>query len=317
MVQSTKRIGKLIDNIHELTDKIRELNAQIEHLKITRFDAKRECHQIKTSLSWRLTWPLRVVGDACEGFLARSKRRLSSRFPVSPPVEAALALTDAVPGAHEVETWATEQLIDEKLSLGLANLNETKETVLVVSHEISRTGAPILVLNLARAFRQKYNVIVVALEGGALQSEFLHVGNLMIGPLTPKQRTPDFLSALFREIQTRAPLKFAIVNTIVAGPTLNPLWENDIAIVHLIHEFASYTRPRGQFRASAYFASERVFPALIVREAALKETPDDTAKPGIVLPQGICIAPPSGADIEIRAREREEIRFHLRPIGCA
>ena len=147
--------------------------------------------------------------------------------------------------------------------------------MLLVSHEISRTGAPILVLNLASAFRQKYNVIILTLGDGELGSEFLAVSNLMIGPLSAEQRSPQFPDSAFsRRSRTRVPLKFAIVNSIVSGMTLSALWENDIAIVHLIHEFSSYTRPRGQFRSSAFFSGERIFPAAIVRDAAIKETPD-------------------------------------------
>ena len=57
-------------------ESIRELKAEIEHFKITRFEAKRECHSIKTSLSWRLTWPLRVLRDAGMAFIYKSQRRI-------------------------------------------------------------------------------------------------------------------------------------------------------------------------------------------------------------------------------------------------
>ena len=52
-----------------LRDRIATLEKEIEHLKVTRFEAKRECHSIKTSLSWRLTWPLRVLGDKSSALL--------------------------------------------------------------------------------------------------------------------------------------------------------------------------------------------------------------------------------------------------------
>ena len=55
---------------------------------------------------------------------------------------------------------------------------------------------------------------------------------------------------------------------------LSALWENDIAIVHLIDEFSSYIRPRGQFWSSAFYSSERIFPAEIVRESARQELPE-------------------------------------------
>ena len=54
----------------ESAERVRELKAEIEHLKITRFQAKRENYSIKTSLSWRLTWPLRVLRDAGRAFVS-------------------------------------------------------------------------------------------------------------------------------------------------------------------------------------------------------------------------------------------------------
>ena len=55
--------------IIESGERIAELNADVENLKITRFEAKRECHSIKTSLSWRVTWPLRVLRDEGMAFV--------------------------------------------------------------------------------------------------------------------------------------------------------------------------------------------------------------------------------------------------------
>ena len=59
----------------ESEERVRELKAEIEHLKITRFQAKRENYSIKTSLSWRLTWPLRVLRDAGGAFVHKSRAR--------------------------------------------------------------------------------------------------------------------------------------------------------------------------------------------------------------------------------------------------
>ena len=55
--------GELHRQSVQSEETIRKLHAEIEHFKITRFEAKRECHSIKTSLSWRVTWPLRLVRD--------------------------------------------------------------------------------------------------------------------------------------------------------------------------------------------------------------------------------------------------------------
>ena len=52
-------------------ERIAKLETDVEHLKVTRFEAKRECHSMKTSLSWRLTWPLRLLRDTITGLQQR------------------------------------------------------------------------------------------------------------------------------------------------------------------------------------------------------------------------------------------------------
>ena len=77
------------EQLMESAERVRELKAEIEHLKITRFQAKRENYSIKTSLSWRLTWPLRVLRDAGAAFVHKSRARFGlfpSRRPSSPGV---------------------------------------------------------------------------------------------------------------------------------------------------------------------------------------------------------------------------------------
>ena len=300
-------------------ERIRELKAEIEHLKITRFEAKRENYSIKTSLSWRLTWPLRVLRNAGIAFANKSQVRLrlfSGRGPSSagittddPHSVTGLRLpTDARSDLHEQPSEIDQQSIQELIK-GLSGLDRKKETVLLVTHESSRTGAPILALNLVRAFRQKYNVIVLILRDGALGYEFIAASDFVIGPLSAEQRSPHFLASLFRELVARAPLKFAIVNSIVSTTALSALWENDIASIHLIHEFSSYIRPPGQFRSSAFYSGERIFSSEILRENSRQDLPE-RARPGRVLPQGMCLPP-----MRAEPRERERIRSELRPPG--
>ena len=58
-------------------ESIHGLHAEIEHLKITRFEAKRECHSVKTSLSWRVTWPLRLARDRFASVVWHARRGFS------------------------------------------------------------------------------------------------------------------------------------------------------------------------------------------------------------------------------------------------
>ena len=308
--ESINRLQKdLQDLMIQSAERIRELEAQIEHFKITRFEAKSENYSMKTSLSWRLTWPLRLLRDAGSGFISKSRRfRPLSRWRLS-TARVATNADSAVDAGRDKRHQGVDRQSIERLAEGVLALDRGRETAIVVTHEVSQTGPSIIALNLARALRQKYNVIVLTLQDGALATEFIAGSDLMIGPLSDEQRSPRFLTTLFAEIAARVALKFAIVNSIFSSITLSALWENDIAIVHLIHEFSSQIRPRGQFDSSTFYSSERIFPAEIVHESAKQELPA-LAREGRVLPQGISI-PVSGPE----PAERKRIRFDLRPAG--
>lgn len=56
-------------------------------------------------------------------------------------------------------------------------INDSSKSVLLVSHELSRTGAPIVVLDTAKVFIKKgYFVTVISLKDGPLLQEFLDIG---------------------------------------------------------------------------------------------------------------------------------------------
>ena len=69
--------GELQRQLMLSAESIQGLHAEIEHLKITRFEAKRECHSVRTSLSWRVTWPLRLVRDRLTSAAWRVRRAFS------------------------------------------------------------------------------------------------------------------------------------------------------------------------------------------------------------------------------------------------
>ena len=56
-----------------------------------------------------------------------------------------------------------------------AILDARKKTILVVSHEATRTGAPILALNIVQQLSARYNVVSLILGGGELADDFRRV----------------------------------------------------------------------------------------------------------------------------------------------
>jgi glycosyltransferase involved in cell wall biosynthesis len=172
----------------------------------------------------------------------------------------------------------------------LTNLDRSKETVLVVSHEASRTGAPILALNIAQHLNKKYNVIVYLFKGGDLQADFHECCSLVVKPF-PHSYNAFITSAVFAKLISEVGVKFAIVNSIVSKAILPVLANNFVPSVCLIHEFASYTYPKNAIREVLFWASQIVFSARIVYENNAAQCEELKGKCSVILPQGKCEVP--------------------------
>uniref|UniRef100_UPI0025CD1B3C rhamnan synthesis F family protein n=1 Tax=uncultured Thiodictyon sp. TaxID=1846217 RepID=UPI0025CD1B3C len=86
-----------------------------------------------------------------------------------------------------------------------------------------------------------------------------------------------------------------------------------VPTLSLIHEFASYTVPVQGFSEAAFWASEMVFSAAIVRESAREECPGLRELHAVVLPQGRSLVPqPDCSQLEYE-REVRRARRALRP----
>ncbi|TLP74720.1 glycosyltransferase [Pseudomonas nitroreducens] len=188
----------------------------------------------------------------------------------------------------------------------------TRRTVMVVSHEASRTGAPILSLNLAQALGREYNVVAMLLGGGALEDAFVDANIVVVGPLNIRG-TPNLASIMVAKVLDRFNIDLALVNSIESRVVLPALAERFIPSISLIHEFAAYTRPRHAFREALLWSGETVFSADLTLQSAQSEYPELSQRPPRVLPQGRCIVPAESIHPETMEKERKRIRNSLRP----
>jgi len=191
-------------------------------------------------------------------------------------------------------------------------LDTSKPTVLLVTHSVCRTGAPILVLDLLNRFSKTHNVIVFSIGGGALEDMFRKKADVFIGPIS-RSNLGFVLNRELRLLKEKCDPVFAIVNSIEATEALDELWRNDVPIVHLVHEFAAYTRPRTRIEKSASFSDAMVFSADIVRENAIGTCTEIARLEKLILPQGICALPESPFSDEDKEKERAQIRSAFRP----
>ncbi|MDO9527246.1 MAG: glycosyltransferase [Gemmobacter sp.] len=146
--------------------------------------------------------------------------------------------------------------------------DSTKPSVIIFTHEFSRTGAPIVALNMARKFGERYNVIVWSGQAdGALIEEFGAVSVEMRSGWGSTSGMADTLRTLH---EAHGSL-IAVVNSVVCHPVVAPLRLAGIPSVALIHEFANYVYPFGTLSRMVLFSDAAVFPAKMVQDACVNE----------------------------------------------
>ena len=98
-----------------------------------------------------------------------------------------------------------------------------KETVVVVSHEASRTGAPIVALNIIEGLRTKYNVVAIMLGGGGIVDSFRQTATVTAGPIDAKYRLTPAVHPLVHEVCATYRPRYAIVNSIESREVLTAI----------------------------------------------------------------------------------------------
>jgi len=184
-------------------------------------------------------------------------------------------------------------------------LDPARKTVLVVLHEGTRTGAPIIGYNLVVGLVEKYNVITLVLQDGPIAYACRQAGAVVMAT-TRRCRNPKTVAKLIETICQSANLEFAIVNSIESRVALFDLNARGIPNVCLVHEFASYILPKSEFEAALLLAGETIFPAAIVRQNAQDVFPQFQDRDFPVIPQGLCLLPAEIGDDE-HDREVETI----------
>ena len=170
---------------------------------------------------------------------------------------------------------------------GKISYDETKETIIVVSHEGSATGAPILALNICRKMKSRYNIIALLIRDGELREEFIEDTNTLLIPrlgIITKQLIENSL----KKLSPKNKPKYAIINSIASAGTIQPIRKCGIATITLIHEFACYIRPYEIMDDVAVWSSEIVFSSQLTKNDILDSYPQLRNKRHHILPQGPC-----------------------------
>ena len=176
-----------------------------------------------------------------------------------------------------------------------------KPIVLLISHDASRTGAPILGWNLARGLSDRYRIVSLIMHGGMFWKQISGKFPAALGR-SPQPGTigiPLEMSRLAeRLIENYRPV-YAIANSVITHLAIPPLVAQGVPTVALVWRIRClHSRPLERMRDAYDWASHVVFPARIVAESSFRAFPDLKTRTGLhYISQGRPQLPVSGTDV--------------------
>ncbi|CAG9213007.1 Alpha-L-Rha alpha-1,2-L-rhamnosyltransferase/alpha-L-Rha alpha-1,3-L-rhamnosyltransferase [Paraburkholderia sabiae] len=293
---------------------LNEADATIERelgmLRAALSDRDAQMQRIVRSFSWRMTRPLRVGRRIASRLKARTMPADVTASDARAPVITAdfneayyvrryadVARTGADPYQHFISFGRAEGRKGAPPKLVLREVRHAdgnrsaRPTVLVVSHEATRTGAPILAWNICRQLREHYQVVVLLLGKGPLVDTFDEVCDAVAGPYSPDERDAIGLSAVMSGLCAKYTFDFAIVNSIASRAVLQSLAEQYVPSTLLVHEFFKFHCSPDELVDAFAWAGQVVFSASIVRDSADIERTHPAVSRVHILPQGKSLIP--------------------------
>ena len=192
-------------------------------------------------------------------------------------------------------------------------LSAARKAILIIAHEASRTGAPILAWNLVRELNKRYNIIVLLKHGGVLLPAF--EGDAAVVICLPDNYPADngIIYGLIKDIVAKYSPVYAIANSVETRYFVPSLERLGVPVIALVHEFSSYTRPRHTLLHLYTTASEIIFSARLVAEDSLKDYPQLAGRDFKILPQGPSQVPTRQSSDD--SAPLDVIRETIRPPG--
>ena len=166
-------------------------------------------------------------------------------------------------------------------------IDPSKRTILFITHEMTRTGAPILLLNLMNRFKERFNIAVISMEGGGLEGAFARLASWYEPPVESYRNSEKLLATRIQNLARSTDVSFAIVNTIVCSGAIPHLRKAEIPSIHLVHEFPMDKSSTRGLKLSALYAEATVFSSELVKQDAIRRMPYIDNPKTHVIPQGI------------------------------
>lgn len=176
----------------------------------------------------------------------------------------------------------------------LDNISAKKDKkIIIVTHALNETGAPILAFNMAKEFKNKeYQVVVISLSDGPLEEKFadydIPLLNLHQDILSKSLYNPKIFENIVTSLYHKGFDK-VITNTIISGITAPIFKKYNFSIISLIHEMGMsislYDMKQGG-RDITMYSDKIIFPDKLVYKEFINIFPEDRKK-SIIRPQGL------------------------------
>lgn len=165
------------------------------------------------------------------------------------------------------------------------NFRTGKPIVVFGTHEMSRTGAPLIILKLIKAFAETgfYEIVTFADRLGELEDDFRRYSHIV--DLTRHSFADEAFSISDMIHELGSDVRLAICNTANLNHISGPFKAAGIPVIALVHEML-YVYPRDYVENIYRFSDRVIFPARFVRDVANDRSPIPGGKE-VVLGQGL------------------------------
>jgi len=280
-----------------ITERLQLLQASIRDRRVDRF--------ISVGLMHRLA-DRRMLFDLARR--PRASAELTLRRTISESLRHAAAEGMTSPSPVQLDPLRAAACVDA------ARMDPCRENVILVVHQASRTGAPVLGWNIAAQLASRYNLFTVVLAGGPLVAAFRALSVELYGPFVQgRQFTADVDRALLAMLDGRT-FKYAIMNSCESRAAIGMIARHRIPTLLLMHEFGSCVYPPSELRSAFDLADEIVFPAEEVAVSSRVVHPGLNRRVVHILPQGLSALPPAppGANLAVAPLVRDLARARSR-----
>lgn len=183
----------------------------------------------------------------------------------------------------------------------------SRDCIIVFSHEASRTGAPVVSLNIIEQLSEKYDVVSVLLSEGAIVTSFREKSFFNI-ELNQGAMTHAEIEQRVLEILAKMKPKYAVVNSVASYKAMSALKKAGVPSVALVHEFAAYIPVHPYFAEVIDKANRVVFSTELTLETLVRLEHMCRPLKASILPQGKSVAPSMETSAEVLEQEDKLIK---------